>query len=89
MGEANMNSTNILPERDAKKPATHQGAFRKYDVLRVDGKQDPDGTDYFVLRAGDPLAVAAIDAYATAAQGEYPMLAADLRARFLERPSGG
>ncbi len=50
-----MNNTNALQERDATKPATHQGAFRKYDVRRVDGKQDPEGAEYFVLRVGDPL----------------------------------
>ncbi|MBQ4855741.1 hypothetical protein IMW82_13770 [Rhodanobacter sp. B2A1Ga4] len=82
-----MNNTNALQERDATKPATHQGAFRKYDVRRVDGKQDPEGAEYFVLRVGDPLATAAIDAYIKAAASDYPMLAADLRAQFLERPS--
>jgi hypothetical protein len=72
-------------DRNPNTPATEQGVFRKYEVHRVDGREDPDGTEYFVLKlspAPDPLALVALDAYATAANlAGYKALAGDLTAR--------
>ncbi len=66
-------------ERDPEVSAREQGLFRKYDVRRVDGKRDPAGAEYFVLRDDDPHARAAVLAYANSAEATHPQLAADLR----------
>ncbi len=58
------------------------GLYRKYRVGRVDGREDPDGTTYFVLKLGptpDPCALVALSAYADACAPTNAELAADLR----------
>jgi len=73
-----------LPERDPGKPAARQGLFRKFDVRRVDGSDQPGGKHhgcrYFVLDVDhDQFAAAALTAYAAACQQTHPELARDLR----------
>lgn len=61
--------------------------FRKYELVRVDDGEDPPDAWYFVLRFGsrpDPYALKAIATYADECEGEYPKLAADLRAAITE-----
>ncbi len=61
------------------------GLYGKFLVTRTDGMSGPGekhyGCDYFVLDlTHDPLAIPAVDAYATAAKAAgYDELAADLR----------
>jgi hypothetical protein len=62
----------------------NKGLYRKFHVERTDGQSEPGGKhvgcEYFVLDLDhDPFAAAAIAAYADACEGEYPLLAADLR----------
>ena len=63
-----------------------RGLYEKFTVRRTDGSDEPglkhDGCDYFVLDlVHDPLALAALAAYADAAEADgYGLLAADLRA---------
>lgn len=76
-----------LPERDAKKPATEQGLFRKFDVRRTDGSDTPggkhEGCEYFVLDVCcDPYALAALAAYAYACSATHPALALDMLSRY-------
>lgn len=64
----------------------HRGLYGKYLVERRDGSSGPGGKhercEYFVLDlAHDKYAFPALIAYASACQGEYPELAADLRRR--------
>ena len=64
-----------------------KGLYRKYYVMRTDGSSaiggKHHGCEYFVLDlAHDVHAKAALLAYATSCQAEYPQLAADLRAKY-------
>lgn len=79
-----------LPERDWSRPTDRQGLFRKFDVRRVDGSDEPGrkhhGCRYFVLDVDhDPHAVAALDAYATACETTHPDLANDLRNKWVRK----
>lgn len=61
-----------------------KGLHHKFEVERTDGTSAPggkhDGCRYFVLDLDhDPHAAAAIDAYADSCEGDYPLLARDLR----------
>ena len=81
-----------LPERDASVPAERQGLFRKFDVRRVDGSDQPGGKHhgcrYFVLDVDhDPRAHAALTAYAAACESSHPKLAADLRSKWGAAPT--
>lgn len=59
----------------------NKGLYRKYDVRRVDGKKDPPGAQYFVLRVdNDPHALQALLEYASSVSEENPNLASDIRA---------
>tara|TARA_R110000851_G_scaffold324195_1_gene491363 strand:+ start:366 stop:602 length:237 start_codon:yes stop_codon:yes gene_type:complete len=63
-----------------------QGIYNKFYVERTDGQSamgcKHDGCDYFVLDVThDQFAVAALSAYADACAEQYPLLAADLRAK--------
>jgi len=76
-----------LPDRDASKPAEQQGLFRKFDVRRVDGSDQPGGKhhgcEYFVIDVDhDAHAGAALMAYAAACEATHPDLARDLRAKW-------
>lgn len=76
-----------LPERDASVPAEQQGLFRKFDVRRVDGSDQPGGKHhgcrYFVLDVDhDQHAHDALTAYAAACESSHPELAADLRSKW-------
>ena len=76
-----------LPERDASVPAEQQGLFRKFDVRRVDGSDQPGGKHhgcrYFVLDVDhDQHAHDALTAYAAACESSHPELAADLRTKW-------
>lgn len=70
------------PEHDQ-----HQmGLYRKFNVTRVDGTDQPGGKHYgdehFVLNlTTDKNALPALAAYADACESKYPRLAADLRAK--------
>lgn len=81
-----------LPERDANVPAERQGLFRKFDVRRVDGSDQPGGKHhgcrYFVLDVDhDQHAHAALTAYAAACESSHPELAADLRSKWGAAPN--
>lgn len=76
-----------LPERDASIPAEQQGLFRKFDVRRVDGSDQPGGKHhgctYFVLDLDhDPHARQALVAYAAACESTHPALSADLHTKW-------
>lgn len=62
------------------------GLIRKYNVTRVDGKQDPPDADYFILKLGSSEAQrherAAIKAYAESCKDEFPELAKDLMEKY-------
>lgn len=60
------------------------GLFNKFTVTRTDGKSAPgekhDGCEYFVLDVThDKHAHQALLAYAASCDGEYPLLAKDVR----------
>lgn len=68
-----------------------RGLFHKFNIERTDGTSGPggkhDGCDYFVLDlTHDKHAPAAIRAYAGSCREEYPLLAADLDAKFPSSP---
>lgn len=74
-----------------------RGFYHKYDVSRVDGRDEPgqkhDGCEYFVLDLDcDPFAIPAIEAYVKACRSEYPALASDLERKLVrmkyEAPPG-
>lgn len=61
------------------------GLYRKYNVTRTDGSDNPDGKhyqcNYFVLdMTHDPHAISALRAYAKSCRSSYPNLASDLDA---------
>jgi hypothetical protein len=63
-----------------------KGLYEKFDVRRTDGSSAPGGKhhgcEYFVLDlAHDKHATAALRAYADSCEAEFPLLAADLRAK--------
>lgn len=63
-----------------------QGFFEKFHVRRADGRDAPGekhhGAEYFVLdMTDDPHAIPALLGYADSCERDYPLLAADLRAR--------
>ncbi|OHV03700.1 hypothetical protein [Mycobacterium talmoniae] len=61
-----------------------RGLYGKYCVERADGK---DKGPYFVLAyTSDPHAAVALAAYAKSCEGDYPMLAADLREALQSQP---
>lgn len=76
-----------LPEHDASKTNAEQGLYRKFDVRRLDGSDEPGGKhygcEYFVLDlTHDPHAPAALRAYAQACAHTHPPLSADLQQRY-------
>ena len=84
---AQQSVTGALPERDTTKTAEQQGLFRKFDVRRVDGSDQPGGKHrgcrYYVLDVDhDPYAAAALGAYADACKESHPELARDLREKW-------
>ncbi len=65
-----------------------RGLYEKFYVERTDGRSAPgqkhEGCEYYVLDLDhDKHAAAALEAYATSCEAEYPALAADLRAKAL------
>lgn len=61
-----------------------KGLYGKFNVSRVDGRDAPGGDKagayYYVLDlTHDPFARVALAAYAHACEGDFPLLAADLR----------
>ena len=67
---------------------TSRGLYGKFFVERTDGKSAPGqkhhDCDYFVLDiTHDPYAKAALLAYADSCEAQYPLLAADLRSKYL------
>lgn len=68
-----------------------RGLYNKFEVRRVDGSSEPGGKhhrcEYFVLDlTHDKHAKAALLAYADSCELEYPLLAADLRAKVPDEP---
>lgn len=66
------------------------GLHKRYEISKIDGTPVDDEAEYFVLRLdnmGDPEHVAAsrraIAEYANAIEHTMPMLAHDLRARYV------
>jgi hypothetical protein len=81
-----------LPGRDVSKPAEQQGMFRKFEVSRVDGSDQPGGKhhgcEYFVLDVThDQHAKAALDAYAEACKETHPELSRDMVDRYALSPA--
>lgn len=62
-----------------------RGLYNKFLVTRRDGRNiKHHQCDYFVLDVThDPHAKIALQAYAASCQADYPLLAADLRSRWL------
>ncbi|WP_198341564.1 hypothetical protein [Burkholderia ubonensis] len=87
MNDQQQSRDDALTERDTSKTNAEQGLYRKFDVRRVDGSDQPGGKhhdcEYFVLDLNhDGYARAALRAYARACAAEFPVLAADLIARY-------
>lgn len=66
-----------------------KGLFTKYEVHRTDGSTNEGGKhhecEYFVLDMNhDRFAIAALKAYVEACEGDYPLLAKDLKNRYLK-----
>ena len=77
----------LLRERDLSKPAEQQGLFRKFEVNRVDGSDQPGGKHfgcrYYVLDlTHDQHAPAAMRAYAAECRSTHPHLADDIEREF-------
>ena len=74
---------------------TNRGLYGKYSIVeRADGLSGPgqkhDGCQYFVLDVThDPFAMAALEAYAEFCENDYPLLATDIRARWLSNEDTG
>jgi hypothetical protein len=69
-------------------PDTERGIYAKYDVRRTDGSSEPGGKhhdcDYWVLDCWcDPHARAAMATYANQVEATHPLLAQQLRDRYL------
>ncbi|WP_175806627.1 hypothetical protein [Burkholderia cenocepacia] len=80
-----------LTARDYDLHEHEQGLYRKFDVRRTDGSDAPGGKhhdcEYFVLDMNhDGYARAALRAYVRACTAEFPVLAADLVARYSLEP---
>lgn len=65
-----------------------RGLYNKFIVERTDGTSEAggkhEGCEYFVLDMNhDPFARAAIAAYADACEADHPLLAQDLRNKYL------
>ena len=63
------------------------GLFEKYEVNRRDGRSDPPGIRYFVLKLSDKASEhdrAALKAYAESCKEELPELSKDLLERLEE-----
>jgi len=60
------------------------GLIHKYNVTRVDGRQDSPDADYFILKLGkgNKYELAAIKAYAESCKHDYPELAKDLMEKY-------
>ncbi|HHY6930491.1 TPA: hypothetical protein ACV4T7_004442 [Burkholderia ambifaria] len=76
-----------LKHLDPSKTSAEQGLYRKFDVRRVDGSDQPGGkhvdSEYFVLDLKhDVHARTAIRAYAVACATTHPHLSVDLMARY-------
>lgn len=76
-----------LPECDVSSKTEQQGLFRKFEVRRVDGSDEPggkhQGCQYFVLDMDhDAHAPAALRAYAASCASTHPQLSADLVREF-------
>lgn len=76
-----------FPDRDESRPTEQQGMFRKFEVRRVDGSDQPGGKHhgcrYFVLDLNhDQHAPAALRAYAAACRATHPQLANDIEREF-------
>ena len=76
-----------LKDIDPSKTSAEQGLYRKFDVRRVDGSDQPGGkhddSEYFVLDLKhDVHARAAIQAYAIACATTHPRHSVDLVARY-------
>lgn len=70
-----------------------QGVYHKFHVSRTDGSHLKGGKHhdcaYFVLDMDhDKFAAAAVRTYADACEAEYPLLAADLRKKWLSDQEG-
>lgn len=81
-----------LPERDPSKPNTEQGLYRKFDVRRTDGSDQPggkhDGCEYFVLDVThDPHARPALAAYRDSVAATHPDLARDMGEQYGLEPA--
>jgi len=66
-----------------------RGIYNKYSVARTDGRdrpgQDRENSEYFVLDLKhDAYALAALKAYADGCESDYPLLAKDIREKWLE-----
>ncbi|WP_202844731.1 hypothetical protein [Luteimonas saliphila] len=79
-----------MNDRDPDKPNTEQGLYRKFDVIRTDGSDQPggkhEGCEYFVLDVThDPHARAAIIGYARSLRdaGTHPELLQDIVDRWV------
>ncbi|KWK44250.1 hypothetical protein [Burkholderia ubonensis] len=91
MNDQQQSRDDALTERDTSKTNAEQGLYRKFDVRRVDGSDQPGGKhhncEYFVLDLNhDGYARAALRAYARACAAEFPVLATDLIARYALSP---
>ncbi|SAJ96695.1 gp03 [Burkholderia multivorans] len=87
MNDQQQSRADAMTDRDPSKTNAEQGLFRKFDVRRVDGSDQPGGKhhgcEYFVLDMNhDGYARAALRAYARACAAEFPILAADLIKRY-------
>lgn len=77
----------VLTDLDPNKTSAEQGLYRKFDVRRIDGSDQPGGkhhdSEYFVLDLKHDLhARAALRAYAAVCAMTHPHLSADLIARY-------
>lgn len=77
----------ILPECDPSKTAEQQGVFRKFEVKRTDGSDQPggkhEGCEYFVLDVDhDPHAQDALYAYTLSCRHTHPQLSKDMIERY-------
>jgi hypothetical protein len=66
-----------------------RGLYEKFTVSRTDGTSEPgqkhECCEYFVLDIKhDPFAIRALRAYWSACLEEYPLLAADIKKRYLD-----
>lgn len=77
----------LLTTRGAPVDQKQIGSYRKFEVCRTDGRDQPGGdragAKYFVLDATyDKYAKAALAAYVASCRADYPMLADDMEKQF-------